>query len=151
MCGPSSKLLQCMDITSSDCWLFTAGTDSAGYGRIWSAGGSTGAHMLSYKYHKGNIPTGLFVLHTCDNPPCCNPEHLFLGTKKDNAADMFAKGRAHVRKGINVNTCKLTEEEVIEIRSLYDQGYSQRTLGEIFGVSHPAIGRIVRRQNWRHI
>lgn len=80
-----------------DCWEWTAGTDRAGYGRI-SLGGRgdrrlVGAHRASWQIVNGPIPDGLFVLHSCDNPPCVNPQHLRVGTNADNMADMVVRGR----------------------------------------------------------
>jgi len=76
------------------CWEWTATLDQSGYGLLGYEGSMKGAHRFSYKIYKGEIPKGLYVLHKCDNPPCVNPEHLFLGTQKDNMDDMYNKGRA---------------------------------------------------------
>lgn len=75
------------------CWLWTAGTTKAGYGQAASAGLNRYAHRVSWRLTHGPVPDGLWVLHKCDNPPCLNPAHLFLGTAKDNAMDREAKGR----------------------------------------------------------
>jgi hypothetical protein len=81
-----------------DCWVWTGSTDPRGYGHIWRQGRLVPTHRLSYELNRGPIPDGMCVLHRCDNPPCCNPSHLFLGTKADNAHDMHAKGRAHYQR-----------------------------------------------------
>lgn len=75
------------------CWVWQAHRNRAGYGQFWFEGRSQKAHRIVWIITYGEIPDGLCVLHRCDNPPCCNPEHLFLGTKADNTADMDAKGR----------------------------------------------------------
>lgn len=81
----------------SGCWLWTGSKlkrKGREYGQIRVNGKTSKAHAVSYKIHKGEIPKGLWVLHSCDNPSCVNPEHLWLGTAKDNTADMYEKGRA---------------------------------------------------------
>jgi hypothetical protein len=77
------------------CWEWTGGCNDWGYGMMKGDGGKMlYAHRVSYELHHGEIPNGLFVCHVCDNPKCANPDHLFLGTHKDNMADMMVKGRA---------------------------------------------------------
>jgi hypothetical protein len=97
----------------------------------------------------GNIPDGMMVLHRCDNPPCVNPDHLFLGVAADNSADMVAKGRGNGPRGDSHCSSKLTENDVRQIRSLYASGeYSMRQLAKRFGVGSDQISRIVNRQKW---
>lgn len=81
--------------TDDDCWGWVGATQHPGYGRIGvGGGGNVGfAHRVSWELHNGPTPNGLFVLHRCDNPPCTNPRHLFLGTQQENLKDMTAKGR----------------------------------------------------------
>lgn len=95
-----------------------------------------------------------FVLHKCDNRCCVNPDHLFVGTLKDNADDMRAKGRDAYGEnfGENNGQAKLTEDQVRQIRKLLDENtYSQREIGDLFGVTRGAIKMIKLRQTWRHI
>ena len=82
-----------------DCWLWKQSTDRHGYGQTGHDGLHWSAHRLAWQLSNGPIPDGLFVLHHCDNPPCCNPAHLFLGTQADNMADMVSKGRANLDNG----------------------------------------------------
>lgn len=80
----------CIPVPESGCWLATTWWDEDGYGRTT---GCTFLHRLSYEIHKGEIPDGMSVCHKCDTPACCNPDHLFIGTNKDNMADSVRKGR----------------------------------------------------------
>jgi hypothetical protein len=80
--------------TDTGCWEYTGAMDSGGYGSIGiTTGQSDRTHRVSWRLHYGEIPAGMFVCHTCDNRPCCRPDHLFLGTVQDNNADRDAKGR----------------------------------------------------------
>ena len=80
-------------VTDNGCHVWTNGRNSKGYGTMKVNGKSVSAHRLAWEFANGTIPDGLCVLHKCDNPPCCNPDHLFLGTRKDNNDDRDAKGR----------------------------------------------------------
>lgn len=106
-----------------------------------------GAHRVSYKYAYGEIPKGKSILHKCDNKICINPEHLFVGSLKDNIADMVSKDRQ--AKGTKINTNILTEEQVIEI--LKDNTSLHTELAEKYGVTKHAIFRIRKRLNWKHV
>jgi uncharacterized protein YerC len=86
------------------------------------------------------------VLHKCDNPICSNPEHLFLGTQKDNCEDCVKKGRNVF--GTRNGSAKLTEKDIIDIRN---DSRLQREIGQSYGVSQLHISRIKRRLNWKHI
>jgi hypothetical protein len=85
---------------SDGCWEWTASKQTYGYGKMWFNGRLECAHRISFILFKGEIPKGIFVCHVCDNPPCVNPEHLFLGTVGDNIRDMVKKGR-HFRPKYN--------------------------------------------------
>lgn len=104
---------------------------------------------VSWEITNGEIPNNLFVLHKCDNSRCVRPDHLFLGTQKDNVDDMYAKGREGNHKGDNNGMHKLSINEIIEIRNLYIKGgFSQSELGIKYGVKQPSISRIVNRKRW---
>ena len=130
------------------CWEWTASKTSFGYGRMGTDCGNYKAHRLSWELHNGPIPAGLYVCHKCDNPACVRPEHLFLGTPKDNVLDRNTKGRHNMPCGLKHYRAKLTEQDIINIRS--DSG-SNRQLAERYGVSHHNIMFIRKRKTWKHI
>lgn len=134
----------------SDCWPWTAGTNPAGYGRI-GIGTTTVvlAHRLAWKLTNGPIPNGLWVLHRCDNPPCCNPAHLFLGTDTDNMRDATRKDR--LAFGSRHWRAKLTEQDAAAIRRRRAAGEKGRDLAREFGVSPTTISEIVHHKLWTHV
>src|SRR5258708_3055626 len=125
----------------SRCWVWTASTVD-GYGCIGNGAGKVEkAHRVSWELHKGSIPEGLCVLHECDNPLCVCPEHLFLGTKKDNSDDMIKKGRDRKVpcRGESNGMAKLTAADVADIRSSAEGSVA---LGQKYGVSYKHIWQI---------
>jgi hypothetical protein len=137
---------------SGDCWLWTGGKHDFGYG-IFSPGRYTRiyAHRFSYELHYGPVPDGLYVLHRCDNPPCVNPAHLWLGTHLDNTADRHRKGRSrgHDLIGEDHPRAKLTAAQVHDIRERYASGQASGVqLAREFGVRPTNISRIVLGQTW---
>jgi HNH endonuclease len=137
------------------CWVWTGSKKRQGYGQISLPGRRAGmqlAHRTSWLLHNGSIPKGLCVCHRCDNPACVNPTHLFLGSNADNVADRVAKGRTNDRKGENNNFSKLTQKEVLKIKSEYYGKFGQqKLLAEKYGVSHGTISGIVRGKTWSHL
>lgn len=131
----------------SGCWEWTKGKYEFGYGRQRWKGKQWPTHRLVLRLMGVEIPKGMFVCHKCDNPPCCNPDHLFFGTTQDNTADKVAKGRQAKRE--RSNGVKLSSEDVEEIRRVYYAGLAtQEDLGIRFGVSQVRIGMIVRNEAW---
>src|SRR5262245_7091110 len=96
-------------IAGSPCWLFVGARNNCGYGSITYGGWPEGTHRISWQLHRGPIPDGMWVLHRCDRPSCCNVDHLFLGTPQDNVDDMIAKGRAqhHCHEDVAASTVRL--------------------------------------------
>lgn len=140
--------------TSGDCWEWTASHDPKGYGFFGVAGRVMRAHRVSYVMHKGEIPDDLIVCHSCDNPKCVNPNHLWLGTHKDNAIDREAKNRGG-RKGplgSKARASKLTEPVVRQIKELLVEGKTtHRVLAKMFGVHFATISDLANGKTWRHI
>jgi hypothetical protein len=132
------------------CWIWTGYREDYGYGRFKVGGQNVKAHRFAFELNGGVIGE-MYVLHRCDNPPCVNPAHLFLGTNADNAADRAAKGRDADRRGAENGRAKLNEGAVIEIRALRDRGVPLHDISAMYGVHRSVVGRIVRRELWAHV
>ena len=153
---------------NTGCWLWTAAVSAGGYGAAYNNGKYQSAHRMSWELENGEIPAGVFVCHKCDTPSCVNPDHLFLGTPKENTQDMIKKGRrvapstknrmrgtdwqkAHegkLQSGEAHHMSKLTETDVLEIRSSCETGVF---LAKKFNVSAKTISRVRRREIWRTV
>lgn len=129
------------------CWPWGGAPDKDGYGQIWDgpAGKMKRAHKISAEIHHGPAH-GRIVMHSCDNPSCCNPNHLSYGTNADNVADKISKNR-HA-KGERQGHSKLTEAQVAAIRSRADEGY--RKLCDEFQLAPSTVYRIWHGQAWQH-
>ncbi len=128
------------------CWEWQASCYTDGYGRYIINRTIRCAHRVSYEMGHDPIPKGMLVCHTCDNPPCVRPSHLFLGTYKDNMIDASRKGR--MCRGEENNKSKLTEKDV---KGILSDTRSHRTIARDYSVSHNVIGKIKRRQTWKHV
>ncbi|MCU1617220.1 MAG: hypothetical protein JWO98_4760 [Frankiales bacterium] len=140
------------------CWAWTKEVNNKGYGRftIYRHGGRARflTHRLAYQLTTGRLLGSAVLLHSCDNPPCCNPAHLTPGTQADNVADSKVKGRAvapPIRRGESNGQCKLNDQKVIEIRRRCANGETQRALAKEFAVDPALIGRVVLRKSWAHV
>jgi len=133
---------------SGSCWTWNGSLDKDGYGVAKLRGRRVEkAHRLAFRLHNGSIPDGAMVCHSCDNPRCCNPAHLFVGTALDNKTDCVAKGR-HI-KGRSVHwKAKLTEADVIAIRA---DGRTSYEVADQYGVSAVNVQQIRKRNTWKHI
>jgi len=132
------------------CWTWQGKEDGQGYGRfrLW-CGVDVQANRFAYALATGSDPGDLFVCHKCDNPPCCNPRHLFLGTQADNVSDMIAKGRArHI--GERNGAAKLTTCDLEAIRANICEGRANVDIAREHGVTHHVISRIRRGRSWRN-
>jgi hypothetical protein len=132
----------------SGCWIWKGCSLKRGYGQVRFNGIKQSAHRMSWILVKGAILDGLWVLHKCDNPPCVNPEHLFLGTHEENVKDCVAKGRALGPRGEMQGNSKLTRDQVLEIRERIAEGESDVVLGQAYGVSGRTINDIRHRKRW---
>ena len=110
---------------------------------------STQTHRLMYQATFGEIPVGRLVYHKCDNPPCCNPSHLFLGSNKTNAEDKVSKNRQ--ARGDNNGLHKLTEVEVVYIKQLLSINTPHRTIAKMFGMGKTAISDINTGRSWKWV
>ena len=134
-------------VTESGCWIWMGATTKAGYGVCASKSSKTKtAHRVSYEAFVGEIPSGMIVAHTCDTPLCVNPHHLWLATHKQNSQDMVKKNRQ--AQGEKVFGSKLNTEQVEFIKS---SNLSHRKLGNMFGVSHVAVGYAKRGATWNNL
>lgn len=131
-----------------ECWPWT-GTSYGGYGKLTSEQRVQWAHRVSWELANGPVPPGLFVCHRCDNPPCVNPGHLFLGTNQDNMDDMQSKGRE--ARGERMGSAKLTDSDVIDIRTLRGLVKSNAELASWYGIKTKTVGQILRRETWTHL
>lgn len=136
----------------SACWEWQRARNRKGYGHMRWGGKVHGAHRLAYEAFVGPVED-LHVLHCCDNPRCVNPDHLFLGTHADNMADKMAKGRARGGRlcGEAHSQAKLTEADVIEIRSRLALGHTQHAIAADLGVSQKLVSQIKLGRCWGHV
>jgi hypothetical protein len=130
--------------TNGGCWLWTGGIQRRGYGAFY-LGRHMAAHRASYELHKGPIPSGLSVLHKCDTPGCVNPDHLRVGTHKDNMADMATKGRA------SQSQAHLTRRQAEIAFWLEAHGAGPTFVARRYGVTRSAIIAIRTGKSWRNI
>ena len=150
-------------IKTDKCWKWKGKPGHHGYGRIRCLDKDYAAHRLSWEIHYGSIPEGFCVCHKCDNPPCTNPKHLFLGTHTDNQHDCYLKKRrAYSEKngkytrpdrtpvGEKHGRAKLKESDIKKIRSLKNK-ISQTAIAHIFNTPQTNISLILNNKAWKHI
>lgn len=151
------RMLSKRFIDDNNCWNWTGHTNGI-YGDLTINGRRIKIHRLSaHIWLDFDLDSEFYVCHHCDNTLCFNPDHLFVGTQKDNLRDCVNKNRQQRCKGKNHSQVKLTEEDVYTIRYLYsimrngERKYSRRRLGNVFNVTKSAIQGVVTGKNWRHI
>jgi hypothetical protein len=138
-------------VQPSGCWFWTMEMSPNGYGHAWFQGRTELAHRLSYMLAKGPIAAGLLVCHTCDNRQCVNPEHLWLGTQKENLQDAARKGRRKYCPGEKNGHAKLTEQAVLFCRMVCGGEITQTYLAKHYGVAVSAISRAISGKRWKHL
>lgn len=132
------------------CWVWTGARTKDGYGKMKAIDKVYSVHRLSWMIHKGKIPAGMNVLHRCDNPPCINPDHLWIGTTKDNVADKVAKKRHGF--GMGNPPAKLNDSQVLEIREVYSKSHpSISSTARKYKISRCVIYGIINGKLWRHL
>ena len=145
-------------IRQEGCWSWKGPIAKGGY-PVMSCRreiGSDRGHKASWIIHKGSIPKGMHICHSCDNPICTNPDHLWIGTYKQNNDDKIAKGRGKcgplpIMKGSANPSAKLNEDKVKEIKLLIIKGSSSYSIAKDYNVSKKTIAQIKNGNNWKHV
>lgn len=134
---------------TESCWLWHGTRSDNGYGKVRYRDRQDLSHRVSYIIHKGEIPVGMVVRHKCDNPPCCNPDHLELGTVADNTCDKMMKQRQ--AQGERQGHAKFTTETVNEAKRLRSEGWTYLELERHFSISRQTISKAIRGETWKHV
>ena len=133
---PISEKLKRYIVTPTGCWEWTGGRDKDGYGKLNHRRQTTlRAHRVAYEFYKGDLHKDDLVCHSCDNPPCINPAHLFKGKPIDNTADMIRKNRQANQKGEANGSAIYTETQIAECRKLRKDGLKLKEIQQITGVN----------------
>jgi hypothetical protein len=136
----------------TECWPSKGPYSDFGYGRFAMTHDFTVySHRMAWQVINGDIPETLDVLHKCDNPPCCNPNHLFTGTDKDNVHDCMQKGRRNPPVGSRNGFAKLNPDCIREIRRLKSSGKTTKEIAAMFKVGRSNIDLILRGKTWSHV
>ena len=153
-------------LTETGCWEWIGARTTAGYGEINRKRRVRYVHRIAWELHHGPIPAGKWVLHRCDNPPCWNPDHLFLGTHRDNVADKMLKGRHRhghlygddhptrkrpeiVKRGEHHGMARLTWDIVRQIRACHAAGEIKARIADRFSVNRGTVFKVVNNQQWK--
>lgn len=158
-CSNKCKILAFTTKQKTGCWEWRGCLNPGGYADTKdydNPGTNARVHRLSYRVFKGEIPLGMLVCHSCDNRKCCNPDHLWLGTHKDNAADAIKKGRwdhikQHAPRGIRNGNAKLDEGKVREIKKMIKEGRLHKEISKKYDISCAVISEIRNGKLWKHV
>lgn len=134
---------------TSECWNWTGPASVYGYGIYSKNKVSMPSHRAAYEKTYGKIPLGMIIRHSCDNPLCCNPNHLLVGTHAQNVADKVSRGRQN--RGEKSWNHVLTDDIVKRIRALCKAGINQYSIAEKFGICQSSVSRIANNKRWAHV
>lgn len=152
-CSIKCTLQGKIKINQTGCWIWQAARDKDGYGVIKQEKGNKQlkTHRVSFEIFKGNIPNGLFVLHICDEPSCCNPDHLWIGDAKENSEDCINKNRRKNDKGSKNPMSKLNEKFVGELKKKFLNGERTTDLSRKHKIPYKTLEKIRQNITWRHV
>lgn len=153
------RFIKRIQIIENNCWIWTGPKDKDGYGLCGVSYPDQRAHRTSFKIFKGEILSGMFICHTCDNSSCCNPDHLYMGTHSDNTRDAIERNRmdrgpcpSKALKGEKNPKAKLNERKVKNIRRLHSTWKMTHALiARKYNVSESSITKLLKRKSWNHI
>lgn len=148
---PYRKVMERVEIPAdaTACWVWSGSQETFGHGNTKIGGKNQKVHRIVYQHHNGEIPVSVLVRHTCDNPPCVNPEHLIAGTYADNSGDMAERLRSP--HGVNHVASRLTADMVRSIRAKWVEGCPYNDLAAEYGVSRTTIVSLVKGKTYRHV
>jgi hypothetical protein len=147
-----SEHMKNYNISLNGCWIFCGNKDKDGYGIFTHGRGKQlRAHRASYEFHKKQDATGKLVCHSCDNPSCINPDHLFLGSPKDNTQDMIKKGRKASCQGSEHPFAKLNEVDILFIKQERSFGKKLKDIANDYGITFQTVSDICRGKTWKHM
>lgn len=149
---PIEEKLRRYSVSENGCWEWSGPKDRDGYGVFGHhRGKQLRAHRASYAVNVGAIPDRMMVCHKCDNRSCINPDHLFIGSPKENTLDMVNKGRKFLTKGALHGMAKLSDKDVSEIIQLRKSGLLLKEIAARYGVTFQHVSLITHRKSWRHL
>lgn len=137
-------------VGEDDCWSWS-GHSHKGYGRVCIDYKYKQAHRVSWELHFGPIPEGMLVCHKCDNPPCTNPKHLFIGSHLDNNDDKISKGRSAPQHGENNPSAKANAALIIKIFEMKKSGMRNCDISREVGLGQVVVCQILKRDRWKHV